>query len=427
MDISLSLVWANSSNYIREKMAIGLTPMQKKIAIIAAALFFACYLTYRCYKYFFSARATAVDGNLKQSRTEIGQQGVGEKLNERPASVDGSQKPITQGPVKKSLTPQEKLEKNKKFALEQQQNEASKGFKIIPGDIPESLEFLVQNRNWGGDHWDRVERDLHGENKTINKMSVGIASCQGPRSTMEDADLATEGSIDLKDGPHPFELFGVFDGHGGDEASAFVKKNLTQYLIAELEKHCNEGLTDEGIVRALKACCVQLDADYDSLKDGTTATIALILDGKIWIANVGDARTILVKDGKALQASEDAKLNIERYLATIKKLGGFVIGGRVNGGLAVARAIGDKGFKGSTNECCVSAHPKITCYPADFDYAVLACDGLYDAATTNEVGQGIQEMHADHETTENMAKRLVYSALRSERSRDNVSVIVIKR
>lgn len=78
------------------------------------------------------------------------------------------------------------------------------------------------------------------------------------------------------------------------------------------------------------------------------------------------------------------------------------------------------------NVCIVSPNPKITSYPLDFEYLVLACDGLYDVATTDEVGQAVKTMHDKGETAELMAKRLVYSALQRG-SRDNVSVIVVKR
>ena len=50
-----------------------------------------------------------------------------------------------------------------------------------------------------------------------------------------------------------------------------------------------------GIWDALKACFLILDEDYEG-DDGTTATVAMILEDKIWIANVGDSRIILVKD-----------------------------------------------------------------------------------------------------------------------------------
>lgn len=47
MSISLNLVCTSASSFINEKIVAGLTPLQKKIAIIAAALFACCCLIYR--------------------------------------------------------------------------------------------------------------------------------------------------------------------------------------------------------------------------------------------------------------------------------------------------------------------------------------------------------------------------------------------
>ena len=58
-------------------------------------------------------------------------------------------------------------------------------------------------------------------------------------------------------------------------------------------------------------------------------------------------------------------------------------------------------------------------------YLVLACDGLYDVATTDEVGKAVQKMEQDNETVENMAKRLVYNAIRCG-SKDNVTAMVVE-
>ena len=194
-----------------------------------------------------------------------------------------------------------------------------------------------------------------------------------------------------------------------------------------MEKQCQNGLNDEGIFYALKECFKRLDEDFQGTA-GATATVALILDGKVWVANVGDSRTILVKnDGTSRQASEDAKPDIPRYKRKIEKLGGFVSDGlpRVNSRIAVARAIGDKDVIGSTGVCVMSPSPKITCFPLDFDYAILACDGLYDVATTNEVGAAV--VGTKNESAEMQAKRLVHAAIELCGSSDNVSVMVIKR
>lgn len=304
-----------------------------------------------------------------------------------------------------------KLEKNRIYAAEQQAAERDQGFTVDLDNIPQSIEIGYERR------------PIEGKSKSINGKQVGMAYCQGKRSTMEDTEIAEQGQFKTSNNQeHSFEVFGVFDGHGGTQASAYVKENLMFYLKEALINHNSETLTDEGIFQSLKECFQKLGRDYQG-PDGTTATVAITLNGKVWVANVGDSRTILVnKDGKTIQATEDAKPSIPRYKKTIEQLGGEVFLGRVGGVLAVGRAIGDKKVVGITSS------PKITAFPVEQlkgGHLVLACDGLYEVSTSNEVGTAISKMAKEGESVENMGKRLVYQAIKNG-SKDNVSAIVIK-
>lgn len=328
----------------------------------------------------------------------------------------------------KNMSIAQRLEENAGYAAEQQTNEKPKGFAIVDNTpVPDAFLRCVSQPNQS-----KIEMEIpiHGEEQEIGGRKVGIASCQGMRPEMQDADIAQHLSFKVKGVEHAFEIFGIFDGHGkgGGRAAAFVKARLPQYLKNALESHNLEMLTEEGIFKAFEVCCQQLNHDYEDV-GGTTATIAVLLNGQIWVVNVGDSRTILVNpEGKTIQASEDAKPNIPRYQETIERLGGFIEFGRVNGCLAPARAIGDKEIKGATGMQCVSPNPENTrFFLEDFKggYLVLACDGLYDVATTNEVGQAITQMAESGESVETMSKRLVCQAIMNDSS-DNVSVVVIQ-
>lgn len=335
--------------------------------------------------------------------------------------------------TKPKMSVLERLEKNRKYAADQQKNETPKGFVIGSEPVPDKIKVMVKNTDIVTKKRFRnveVDRELFKRREDIKGVKIGTASCQGRRSNMEDADVADYSSFYVNGAEHSFHLFGVFDGHGGCQASAFVKERLLQYLKEAFEKENAEGLTDDGIFQAFKTCCEKLDKDYLG-EGGTTATFAVLLNGKIWVANVGDSRTILVtREGVAVQASEDAKLIIPRYRDEIvNDLGGEIgADGRVNGILSLARAIGDKQIIGKTGKCCISPNPKITCYSLeDFKdgFLVLACDGLYDVATTNEVGQAIYKMSQKKESVQKMSGRLVYQAIQRG-SADNVSAMVIK-
>eukprot|EP00953_Heterococcus_sp_UTEX-ZZ885_P039604 20300-Heterococcus_DN1.PRE.2 len=58
---------------------------------------------------------------------------------------------------------------------------------------------------------------------------------------------------------------------------------------------------------------------------GSTATTALILGGRIYVANVGDSRTIVTRSGKLLLASEDHKPQREDEEERIRNAGGFIV------------------------------------------------------------------------------------------------------
>jgi len=362
----------------------SLTPLQQKVALVAITVF-----SLFVFWFLFGGYFKRTKGKVKETHTQANQ----------------SQR------AKKSCAA--RLADNRKDAEAQQAFELSKGFSLQPNG-PLMTDIIGINS--------QQERDALGGKR------VGLASCQGQRPTMEDQDLAIYSLFSIKDEKYFFDLFGVFDGHGGTAASAYVRDNILVYLTKALEDNNKEVLTEEGIFNALKECFKRLDADYKG-SDGTTATVALILEGHIWVANVGDSRTILVTEDKIVQASEDAKPSMKRYAKKIEKLGGFVLADRVNSTLATARAIGDKDILGKKGECCVSPHPKITCYPIkDFmkGYLVLASDGLYDVATTNEVGQAIQEMGRANESTRTMSQRLVSNAIIFAHATDNVSVLVVK-
>jgi serine/threonine protein phosphatase PrpC len=74
---------------------------------------------------------------------------------------------------------------------------------------------------------------------------------------------------------------------------------------------------------------------------GATAVVVLIIGNKLVCANVGDARAVLCRNGKAVDLSLDHKANRADEQDRIKQQGGYIVFGRVLGRLAVTRAFGD--------------------------------------------------------------------------------------
>lgn len=121
---------------------------------------------------------------------------------------------------------------------------------------------------------------------------------------------------------------------------------------------------------------------------GCTATVILVTQTEIICANAGDSRTVLGKAGRALDMSEDHKPENAKESERIYRSGGFVEDGRVNGALALSRALGDFEYKSNAqlqpHEQAVSAFPEVKIQPIDAktQFVILACDGIWDVKTS---------------------------------------------
>lgn len=96
----------------------------------------------------------------------------------------------------------------------------------------------------------------------------------------------------------------------------------------------------------------------------------------LYTANVGDARIILCRAGKALRLSYDHKGSDENEGRRIASAGGLILNNRVNGVLAVTRALGDAYMKK-----LVTGHPYTTetvIQPDSDEFMIIACDGVSD-------------------------------------------------
>jgi hypothetical protein len=103
--------------------------------------------------------------------------------------------------------------------------------------------------------------------------------------------------------------------------------------------------------------------------------------------------------------------------------------GRLYGSLAVSRSFGDAIYKRpKTSKDFVSWEPFMiteTLTPSH-KYLVLACDGLFDVMSQQEVAEMTHKLFLSGQDASSVAKSLVSRAIKDLNTEDNVTVIVVK-
>lgn len=278
----------------------------------------------------------------------------------------------------------------------------------------------------------KTEKSIHVEEG--NGVHVGLAAMQGWRVDMEDAHTIKLGL----DGAPDYSWFAVFDGHGG----SLISQRSSEMLVGKIQGTAawKSGTRDVATLStALREGFEKLDEDLRQLTEikrgddhsGSTAIGALLTPENIIVANCGDSRCILVRGSTVVELSVDHKPYNETEQRRIEAAGGTVTMRRVNGDLAVSRALGDFVYKHNSDmrwhEQQVSAEPEIRCEArsADDQYLVLACDGIWDVMNNDEVAEFlITHARSGGDRPEQLAAALIDHCLELG-SRDNMSVIVV--
>ncbi|EFH55472.1 predicted protein [Arabidopsis lyrata subsp. lyrata] len=280
----------------------------------------------------------------------------------------------------------------------------------------------------------------------------GVSSVCGRRREMEDAVAIHPSFSSRKNSEYPQHYFGVYDGHGCSHVAARCRERLHKLVQEELSSDGEEeeewkttmerSFTrmdkevvswGESVVSANCKCDLQSPA-CDSV--GSTAVVSVITPDKIVVANCGDSRAVLCRNGKPVPLSTDHKPDRPDELDRIEGAGGRVIYWdcpRVLGVLAMSRAIGDNYLKPY-----VSCEPEVTITDrTDDDCLILASDGLWDVVS-NETACSVARMClrggqkqegsedptiSDKACTE--ASVLLTKLALARHSSDNVSVVVI--
>ena len=132
-------------------------------------------------------------------------------------------------------------------------------------------------------------------------VGMGGGELKGDRGSMEDCVVA-------RMLPSGERFCAVFDGHFGDTCAAFCKTHLHETLQA-----CPFWFAFED-AHALQVAFAETHAHFvreaSGSKAGTTATVALIRQGVLHVASVGNSCAVLCSAGRATRLTSDEKPDV---------------------------------------------------------------------------------------------------------------------
>ncbi|XP_073157348.1 probable protein phosphatase 2C 51 isoform X2 [Henckelia pumila] len=325
---------------------------------------------------------------------------------------------------------------------------------------------------------------LSAESSRNSTKNCQFATLQGHREYQEDRITC---DLDLK---FPFSgkdvveevtvgVAAIFDGHGGEEASELASRKILDYLFMhvvlieykrapliskndsklhtlDISQSTSSGsehnsirheILEEALLRTIQDIDLEFnqEARERGYVSGSTAIIVLLVDGQFLIANIGDSKALLcsgqnqahyytggtsLKELVVEELTRDHHPDREDEKARIIAAGGTVSWWgvpRVNGILAISRAIGDVQLK----RYGVIADPDVVgwrSFKPENRYLVLASDGIFEVFTPQNVCDLLHgktlESSSEVTSSSSLADRISRSALKAG-STDNLSVIVI--
>ena len=271
-----------------------------------------------------------------------------------------------------------------------------------------------------------------------SRFNVGRWSHIGRRARNEDTDVICHNLFVYEE--MPLTYYAVYDGHGGNQCSEFLKKHLHNYLQVNLLENYHKRYTD--VINTLSSTVISTFEEVDKKfllefpdicnNIGSAAVICMILGDRIITINLGDSRAVLSRGGRAIELSVDHKPENENELKRILQNGGSVMLGRIHSKLAVSRAFGDFDFKSGERGNLVSIEPDITqifINPFEDEFIVIGCDGLFEAYSSQELVTKIRErlsvMLPTEQDPNRVIREIVNEAVFENKTADNVTALLI--
>ena len=285
-----------------------------------------------------------------------------------------------------------------------------------------------------------------------SKYTKGYSYCTNQGNVRDyNEDTITVIKLNRNNNLDSFYFFAVYDGHGGNGCSIFLRDNLHNFIL---------DFSKESLIKAIEEsenifCKKYAIDDKGELKDpsGSCGIITMIKDNKLIIANVGDSRLVIFKKSKCDFFTIDHKPGSESEKNRITNAGGriyqtpsfiplFQNGQEIEipwrvlpGRLSVSRTFGDieakdEKFGGMKNVVC--AIPDVTEIEIDsnFSFCVIGCDGIFDVLSHEDLVECVKIVLKEKKGLDvnlickECSDMIIKSALAKD-SFDNVSVVFI--
>ncbi|XP_029961759.1 neutral and basic amino acid transport protein rBAT-like isoform X2 [Salarias fasciatus] len=302
---------------------------------------------------------------------------------------------------------------------------------------------------------DKPKTEKHNSHGEGNGLRYGLSSMQGWRVEMEDAHTAVLGLP--APGMTDWSFFAVYDGHAGSKVANYCSKHLLEHIItASVTAGGTQGFqagsdgstTDlpasgcpavEAVKAGIRTGFLRIDEHMRSFSDlrngmdrsGSTAVGILLSPDHFFFINCGDSRAVLYRNSNVCFSTLDHKPCNPRERERIQNAGGSVMIQRVNGSLAVSRALGDYDYKcvdgkGPTEQL-VSPEPEVFVMvraPEQDQFVILACDGIWDVMSNEELCEFVKSRLEVCDDLERVCNEVVDTCLHKG-SRDNMSVVLV--
>ena len=298
-----------------------------------------------------------------------------------------------------------------------------------------------------------VKKKYYNKNNIINQVieyetikesyTIKHCNCVLEYSFREDQNIDSE--ILMEDKSKSIEnfnndknqmLFEIFDGHGGDEMSAYLQNNLAKIYKQNL-------LLNKGnIILSLKNAFHDADDEMRGQLNieglGSTGSLVHLVKNNfsdelvVYSANVGDSRVSLISQEHIIRLSYDHRTSDEKEKKRILESGMDIIDDRICGTLMLTRIFGNYEYKEENDEknsenenkglICEPFISKINIDPnIENQFLIIASDGVWDILTEEDIQKIIQK----YQDTQKICSIIIKKCLENE-AWDNMSVFAVK-